>query len=366
MKLNSTSSAASSHHDFEKKGQIKGEAGSFTVEKDNVDAEKWESYLDLFEDASLYQSWSYGRNFPGGRMMSHIVLKKDGEVRAVVQARILTVPLLQRGIAYIFMGPLWKRRGFPADKKILSEMLRAVSSEYVKKRKLLLRIVPGELNEEDEDIFKIAHYRKNEAYIPQRTLIVDLEPSIQEIRSRFHHKWRNRLNVAERNGLEVLGGTSEDLFRMFKQLYEELLQMKEIPAAADIDNFIEIQRNLPQRHKMHVLICTSEGRAVAGLVGSLIGNKGICLLSAANMEGRELLGSYLLQWELLRWMKEQGAKAYDLGGIDPEKNPGGFRFKAGLGGRDVRFPGQYESCWSMSSRIIVNTGEYLRRRKKKF
>ncbi|HEX2868559.1 MAG TPA: peptidoglycan bridge formation glycyltransferase FemA/FemB family protein [Ignavibacteriales bacterium] len=367
MKLNLMSSEISQPHGLENNGQINEASQSFSVEKDGAEEKEWESYLDLFEDASLYQSWSYGRNFPGGRLMSHIVLRKNGEVRAVAQARILTIPLLQRGISYVFMGPLWKRKGFSPDKRILSEMLRVLNNEYVKRRKLLLRVVPVGFDAEEgiEEIFNCAHYRKNESYIPQRTLIVDLEPSVQEIRSRFHHKWRNRLNVAERNGLEVFQGTSENLFRMFKRLYEELLQMKEIPVHSDIENFIKIQGNLPQRHKMHVLICQSNGRAVAGLVGSLIGNTGICLLSAANSEGRELLGTYLLQWELLRWLKEQGAKSYDLGGIDPEKNPGGYRFKAGLSGRDVRFPGQFESCWSMSSRIIVNTGEYLRRRKKK-
>lgn len=339
-----------------------------TVEVDNADEDKWESYLDLFEDASLYQTWSYGKNFPGGRNISHMVLKRSGAVLALAQARILTLPFLQRGIAYVFWGPVWQRKGFTPDKRILSAILKAMHHEYVKKRKLLLRIVPGLPGADENEfgkIFKPPFYEKNETYRPQMTTVVNLEASLPEIRNRFHHKWRNRLNVAERNELEVLEGTGEDLFLMFRNLYMELLLMKEIPVEADIDNFIKIQSELPEKHKMRIFICTSQGRAIAGLVGSLLGVTGICLLAAANREGRELLGTYLLQWKLINWLKENRARRYDLGGIDPEKNPGGYRFKSGLGGKDLQFLGQYESCRSLSSRIIVNTGEYLKKRRMK-
>ncbi|MGE5350839.1 MAG: lipid II:glycine glycyltransferase FemX [Acidobacteriota bacterium] len=341
--------------------------GKITLEVDQVDLNEWESNLEKFEDASLYQTRAYGRYFTGGKNLSHLVLKRNGEVVALSQARILTVPFLQRGMAYIFWGPVWKRKGVLPDKRILSDILRAINNEYVIKRKLMLRIVPGLSDEEYEEIFKNSHYEKNKAYKQQRTIIVNLEGSLPEIRSGFHHKWRNRLNVAERNDLKVLKGTSEDLFLMFRGLYNELLQMKDIPVHADIDNFIRIQEHLREKYKMQIMICTSQGgRGVAGLVASALGSTGICLLAAANKEGRELLGTYLLQWEMIKFMKENGASAYDLGGVDAEDNPGGYRFKSGMGGREVRFLGQYESCWSLSSRIIVNTGEYLRRRKKMF
>ena len=36
-------------------------------------------------------------------------------------------------------------------------------------------------------------------------------------------------------------------------------------------------------------------------------------------------------------------RAYDLGGIDPEGNPGVFHFKRGLGGVEVQAAGPYEA-----------------------
>jgi lipid II:glycine glycyltransferase (peptidoglycan interpeptide bridge formation enzyme) len=60
--------------------------------------------------------------------------------------------------------------------------------------------------------------------------------------------------------------------------------------------------------------------------------------------------NYLLQWEAIRWAKQQGATRYDFGGIaatDNENDPlaGIYRFKRGWGGKVVRFVGCYEHIY---------------------
>ena len=60
----------------------------------------------------------------------------------------------------------------------------------------------------------------------------------------------------------------------------------------------------------------------------------ICL-GATSDDGLNAKGAYLLQWTLIQWLKENGIKWYDLGGIDPEGNPGVYSFKRGLSGTDV-------------------------------
>jgi hypothetical protein len=66
-----------------------------------------------------------------------------------------------------------------------------------------------------------------------------------------------------------------------------------------------------------------------------MGDAGLYLLGATNEKARDLKASYFLQWRVMMWLKERGASAYDLGGIDPETNPGGYHFKSGFGGSDV-------------------------------
>jgi len=67
---------------------------------------------------------------------------------------------------------------------------------------------------------------------------------------------------------------------------------------------------------------------------------------------------------MLQLLKNNGCLSYDLGGIDPKENPGGYHFKAGLAGKngkDVRHIGEYEACVSPVSSYIINIGERARK-----
>ena len=53
---------------------------------------------------------------------------------------------------------------------------------------------------------------------------------------------------------------------------------------------------------------------------------------------------------------------YDLGGIDPEGNPGVYHFKSGLGGREVTAPGPFEAAPSRARKRFVETAEAVYRK----
>ena len=40
--------------------------------------------------------------------------------------------------------------------------------------------------------------------------------------------------------------------------------------------------------------------------------------------------------------REEGCRWYDLGGIDPQNNPGVYHFKSGFGGEEIIVPGPFE------------------------
>ena len=78
---------------------------------------------------------------------------------------------------------------------------------------------------------------------------------------------------------------------------------------------------------------------------------------ASNEEGRRAKASYLLQWRVIQAAREKGFQWYDLGGIDPEKDPGVHHFKQGLRGRDIRAPGPLECPAQGLRRAAVYWGE---------
>jgi FemAB family len=84
-----------------------------------------------------------------------------------------------------------------------------------------------------------------------------------------------------------------------------------------------------------------------------MGDSAIYLLGATSDDGLNAKGAYLLQWTMIQWLKENGIKWYDLGGIDPEGNPGVYSFKRGLSGADVSQLTPLVACKSVVSSAVV-------------
>ena len=51
---------------------------------------------------------------------------------------------------------------------------------------------------------------------------------------------------------------------------------------------------------------------------------------------------------------------YDLGGIDPVRNPGVFHFKSGLSGQDVTYSTPLEACENLLSSGIMSLLDRVR------
>ena len=335
---------------------------SFTTSVDQTTEAEWNRLLPQFADASLYQTWAYGAVSWGAKNLSHLFLKQDDQVVGMAQFRIVRVPLISSGIAYLRWGPLCRRRDAAPAPGILPALLKAINDEYAGRRRLLVRILPNVFQDDStapafESACAEFGFRPGAATTPYRTVRVDLSPAPELIRKRLDQKWRNQLNAAERNGLTVREGTSDDLFAEFTAIYRELRARKQFETTVDIDEFARIQRALPEPLKMRVLLCEKDGKLLAGLVGTATGDTGIYLLGATSSEGMKAKGSYLLQWRMMQWLRERGCCWYDLGGVNPERNPGVFHFKSGLGGAEVLQCQARELSGSPWSFLCVNTAE---------
>ncbi|MFX0199397.1 MAG: lipid II:glycine glycyltransferase FemX [Candidatus Hodarchaeota archaeon] len=333
---------------------------SYSAEVDNITKIEWFNILKRFDDANIYQTWSYGAVHWGEHNLSHLILKKNGEIVAATQLRILKVPVFKGGIAYIRWGPVWQLLQKEMNLENLRQMARALVNEYVVRRGLFLRVIPNKFkgNPEADTIRSILESEGlvlNSKSICYRTFLLDISPPPEEIRRRFKKRWRNRLKRAEKNGLKVAEGSDDALFETFSALYKEMLARKRFASFVDVDEFREIQKNLPSFFKMTILICEMDGEPVSGAVFSAIGKTGLCLLSATNMKGRELQSSYLLKWKTIERVKERGYNYLDLGGIDPKRTPEVDQFKAGMSGRDSFSLGVFEACQShvSSSSLIL-------------
>ncbi len=321
-----------------------------TTEIDKSDDAIWSTLLCEFDDASIYQTAAYNTIMYGRENISNIIVKEDNVVVAIAQIGIRRFPLLGTGTANIHWGPVWKKKGNNNDNQIFIKTIDALKTEYAHKRKLLLRIWPNEFNDTSGDIKEILlnnDFQHNINVRPYRTLRLRIDHSIETLRKNLDQKWRNQLNKAEKNNLTIEDGYTDDQYQVFLNLQKEMLHRKRYTPGVDYDEYRKIQAMLPDALKMKILICKLGNEPVSAAIYSAIGNTGIYMLGATGNKGMRANGSNLLQWYIIQWLRQNNFTFYDLGGIDPEINPGVYRFKCGIAGKlgeEVSHIGQFVYC----------------------
>jgi lipid II:glycine glycyltransferase (peptidoglycan interpeptide bridge formation enzyme) len=108
---------------------------------------------------------------------------------------------------------------------------------------------------------------------------------------------------------------------------------------------------------MQIFVCELNGVLMNALVVAVAGDTGIYFLAATSDEGLNGKGAFLLQWQAILWLKAHGYRWYDLGGVNPEKNPGVYQFKSGMCGTDVFQLGRFEHRGGSVSSVCVGAGE---------
>ncbi len=367
----SASSCASASLDFQERIGVSvplasgdsSQASRFVAECRPISKEEWDAILPEFRDANLYQTWTYAAVRWGEKNLSHLVLK-DGPIPVgAAQLILVKLPVLGGGLAYVKWGPLWVRRGSAADPQIFRELLRALRQKYAVERGFLLRVTPWEFENTDlQSILGEEGFRQNVS-AQQRTAVLDLTYSLDELRGSLTRHWRSNLKRAESNGLEVVEGSTEDLLDEFAELYHQMRERKDAGWIPPIHYLRQIQRELNPGMKAQISLCRHQGKTVAGLLVSALGEKSFAWLAATGDAGLEVRGSYLLQWRAIQRLKSEGVRSYDLGGINEVTHPGTAQYKLGLCGKRGRvadYLGEFEACESWTSRLAVKGTDRFR------
>ena len=331
-----------------------------------TDRANWASLASQYLDYNYRQSWGFGlacaRRIDA--TSEHIVVRSGLDVIGLADVRIKNVPMLNTGIAYINGGPLVRRGGHQDPDRLLTTLI-ALHERYVNERGLMLRVAPclgpEEWNAAQSELFATAGYYPSSRAASYRTLVMDIERPLGEIRSSFAQKWRNCLNCAEKSGIQIKRGSDEELFDRFCTLYDELVQRKCFDTDLDAAFYARVHHALEQGSRFHLSLAEFKGQAIAGHVASMLGDTCVYILGASNETGRKCKASYLLQWDTIVRARERGCLSYDLGGIDPERNVGVYRFKRGMSGIDTTAPGPFEAWKGSLRRFLLKSGETLYR-----
>lgn len=338
----------------------------YTSEVDSVDKHQWYGSLLKFNDATFYQTWSFGAVRWGEKNFSHLILKKDDSIVSMAQLRIVKVKNLNVGAAYLNWGPVWRSIDQKSEIMHLKNMLRALYIEYVDLRGLMLRILPKIIPEPVKEavltVFTEEEY--NYSPDPQQTVVVDLSPNMDNLRKNLPKGIRHSLNAAAKNDLEFYEIQDDKSFAIVLRIFNEMQQRKNFTAFGSPEEIIAVYKDLANTVKQKMILCKHDGEAVAIIGWQTIGQYGFPLVACTGNKALKLKAGTLLFWKMIEWYKENGYLCCDLAGVNPRRNPGGYFFKKSLAGRSYvetpHYIGQFDAYNNLGSFILMKSGFYMR------
>jgi hypothetical protein len=316
-----------------------------TVEVDGTAPRAWDATLAGFRDASWEQSAAWVHARWGARRASRLLVRQGGV--PIGGAHVVVLALARGrlpGVAYVKFGPFWRRDDGPGDGAAYRTVVTALVDEYCVRRGHCLTILPrpgpAHVAGETAILHELGFAVRRPMYDPNRYL-VDLRLPAAERMQALEQKWRYNLRHALRAGIDCRLADGDPAFEAFTALHDRMVARKRFDDPGATALLPALAAGLPEAMRPHTVLALHEGRIVAGAVVAVCGDTAWYVLGASSEEALPLKAGYALQWWVIGWLAEAGARWYDLGG---EGGEAGLRqFKKGLvGKRGVVLTGEGE------------------------
>ena len=311
----------------------------------------WDARV-LSVDGHILQSWAWGElKAQFGWSVERIAV---GAVCAQVLFRALPGGL--GSLAYVPRGPA-ADLGAAAGMRAL---LEAIGLAARKRHAICLKVEPNcEKGPAPEGALRALGFRPSPQSVqPRRTILVDLQGAPGDVLERMRQKTRYNVRLAERKGVTVRAGSSADLPAFYRLM--ETTSERDRFAVHSQAYYAAVHGLFVSAGQGQLLLAEHEGKLLAGLVVLSLGDTACYMYGASSDEGRNLMPTYLLQWEAMGWAREQGCRWYDLWGVPDEDEAvleaqfaerndglwGVYRFKRGFGGRLVRMVGAWDLVYA--------------------
>jgi peptidoglycan pentaglycine glycine transferase (the first glycine) len=209
----------------------------------------------------------------------------------------------------------------------------------------------------------------------KNTVLIDLNPSEEQLLARMKQKTRYNIRLAEKKGVNLRIGTQAD-FGMLYRMYAET-SVRDRFVIRDEAYYKTVWQTFmanPQFPRAEPLIAEVDNEPVAAIFVFYFAGRAYYVYGMSRNAHREKMPTYLLQWEAIKRAKAKGCTVYDLWGapdVFDESDPmwGVYRFKEGLGGKVVRTLGAWDFApnplwYKLYSELIPRVLDVMRSRGK--
>jgi len=190
---------------------------------------------------------------------------------------------------------------------------------------------------------------RQDVQISRATIIVDLRPDEDALIASFKPKCRYNIRLAARRGVTVAPVPLDD--STIDTMYALMASTRDragftLRSRAYFSGYWRLHEAAGQGQ---LFFASLDGTVLAGVFATFIGRKAWYKDGGSTKEHSDAMAPHLLQWEVMRWLRERGVESYDLVAVPPraELDPGHklfglYRFKSGFSDRITEFVGTWD------------------------
>ena len=282
----------------------------------------------------LQQDWAYG---------STMLVSGGTVIRAAIQAEGKTVGLAQcvvrrfgnfGGVALCTRGPLWLA---PLSGKDKAHAYRSLRQNLPVKGLRLLFVTPNEPSGEDLGLSPLKRVMTGYS-----TAMLDLSPTMADLRAGFDKRFRQPLVSAEKSELTIHRvGTNVGQYRWLMDAEQQQRDKRGFQGMPlhFVDAYIASRKQ--PGHNVLTLRADIGRDRVAGMMFLLHGQAATYQVGWTSDAGREAQAHHLLLYQAMEALQERGIRSLDMGGINTGRSAGVARFKISTGAQVVTLAGTF-------------------------
>ncbi len=312
----------------------------YTITWNDDDAQAWAERGLRAKRMNLLQSSAYARamaKMNNQRIKRGVILRRGQEVGMV---QILEAGLLKNAVHAVLLdrGPLWFDGYGSLDD--FKGFLDVFSRQYPKRFGRRIRFIP-EIDNTDQ----AAKIMRDYGYMPvtthgYETIWLDLRPNLEALRKQLSGKWRNKLNQAERQKLDIVWSDEGAHFSWLMKCYAMDKAQRNYDGPS-VKTMIALAGEFSRGKNMLIGTAMLDHKPIAAILLLIHDSGATYQIGYTSDDGRNSRAHYLLLWSALGQLKGRNINDFDLGGVNGQSAEGIKKFKKGMGGAVYETLGLY-------------------------
>ncbi len=322
---------------------------------------KYTKFLEEHKNSHFMQSVEWADFKKKQQSFLLMALDENSAVCGVMLMFMQKVRHTGKKFLYAPRGPVCDRNNTEVLKELLEEAERIAKENGAYK----LTIDPDITDSDAEWIdclkkmgARIGENRRDNGILqPLSVFRIDVNKTDDELMTSYHSKARYSVRSSIKSGAVCRVGNRDDI-PAFRELLANTAKNDGFTARG-CDYFYDMYDAMGE-DRFKIFMVEYNDTLIAASVLLKYGKKTWHMYAGSSDEYKEVLPNFIMQWEMQRWSRDNGAYLYDMRGIAGEGDKltpieGLVRFKKRFGGELCSFVGRIDLVYKKTDDFFVNT-----------